>query len=136
MTSDFLDSSEGQSFDFQAMAVYQAINGSAPSYSTYLTALQGLRNGGTGSSLFNSVLSQSSLSLSMQATITGIYTNLLGRAPTSAEMSSALALNNAYQTFSNVIGGAEFQSTATFKTDHTNSLYVTMLYYLITLLLL
>ncbi len=130
MTADLLDSKEGQDSDFETMAMYQAIDGSAPAYSTYLTALQALRNRTPAQSQFTAILGGSACPRSAQATVECLYENLLGRVPTASELSAGIA-QQPFTLFTNLFTSPEFQSTRGFTTDHTNSLYVTMLYYLI-----
>jgi uncharacterized protein len=130
MTADLLDSKEARDSDFETMAMYQAINGSAPQHSTYLAALQALRNGTPAQSQFMAILNGSACSRSPQATVQCLYENMLGRAPTAPELSAGIA-QPPFTVFSSLFTGSEFQSTGGFTTDHTNSLYVTMLYSLI-----
>ncbi|MDR3702882.1 MAG: FG-GAP-like repeat-containing protein [Candidatus Sulfopaludibacter sp.] len=129
MTGDFLDSPEGQASDFAVMAMYQAITGAPPAYATYLANLQALRNGTSAQSLFSAILAGIPPA-SLEATTTRIYQNMLGRAPTPSELTAGVALQP-FALFNSLFTGDEFESKGTFKTDHTNSLYVTMLYYLI-----
>jgi uncharacterized protein len=121
MTADFLNSKEARDSDFAVMAMYQAIEGSAPGYSTYLAALQALRNGTAAPSQFMAILAGSSCSSSAQATVECLYENLLDRAPTSAEIAAGVPQ----------APFAVFTSLLASPADHTNSLYVTMLYYLL-----
>jgi ankyrin repeat protein len=130
MTADFLDSAEGQDSDFEVIAMHQAINGSAPGYRTYLAALEALRNGTTAESQFAAILGGSPCSGSAQATVECLYENMLGRAPTSSEISAGIP-QQPFLLFASLLTGPEFQSTGGFTADHTNSLYVTMLFYLI-----
>ena len=130
LAADLLDSREGQEIDFQTMAIYQAIAGSPPGYPTYLAALHALRNGTAAESQFGEILSGSPCALSPQATVECLYRNLLNRAPTSLELSAGIALQP-FALFANLFTGAEFQSKGEFRTDHTNALFVSMLYYLI-----
>jgi uncharacterized protein len=130
LAADFLDSREGQEIDFQAMAIYQAIIGSAPGYSTYLTALQALRRGTSAESQFREILRGSPCSLSPQATVECIYRNLLNRAPESLELSAGIAMQP-FALFTSLFAGPEFQSQGELTADHTNALYPRMLYYLI-----
>ena len=59
-----------------------------------------------------------------------IYQNLLGRAPTTPEL-AAHQSQQPFAIFSAVFNSPEFHSTGEFPADHTNSLYVTMLYHLL-----
>jgi ankyrin repeat protein len=111
LTSDLLDSAEARDSDFKAMAMYQAINGSAPEYSTWLEALQALRNGKTAESLFKAILGGSSCAAEC------LYVNMLGRAPASSELAA-----QPFALFTRLLASPEFRS---------KELYVTMLYYLI-----
>ena len=72
---------------------------------------------------------------------TTLYQNLLNRQPTAAEINSANSAGLA-SWFQTLIGypaaitpvstpNNEFQSTGTYHTDHTNWLYIAMLYYVI-----
>ena len=129
MTGDFLDSPEGQASDFAVMAMYQAVTGAPPAYATYLANLQALRNGTSAESLFSTILAGIPPG-TLESTVTRIYQNMLGRVPTPAELTAGVALQP-YALFNSLFAGAEFQSKGSFTADHTNSLYVTMLYYLI-----
>jgi ankyrin repeat protein len=138
--ADLLDSQEARDTDFQAMAMYQAINGSAPGYPAYLELLQALRNGtpaasqSTASQLtalqFTAMLNRSSCGRNPRATVECLYQNMLGRAPAPAELSAGI-MQQPFPVFTSICTGPEFQSTGGFKADHTNTLYVTMLYYLL-----
>jgi ankyrin repeat protein len=130
MTADLLDGTEAQDSDFKVMAMYQAVNGSAPEYSTWLAALQALRNGTTLQSQFTAILRGSSCSRSSQAAAECLYRNMLGRAPTSSELPTGMAAQP-FTLFTDLFKSPEFRSTGGFTKDHTNSLYITMLYYLI-----
>ncbi len=129
MTGDFLDSPEGQASDFAVMAMYQAVTGAPPSYATYLANLQALRNGTSAQALFATILAGIPRA-SLESTTTRIYQDMLGRVPTAAELTAGVALQP-YALFNSLFTGDEFQSKGSFTTDHTNSLYVRMLYYLI-----
>ena len=117
MTTDLLDSAEARDSDFRVMAMYQAINGSAPEYSTWLTALQELRNGKTAQSEFTAMLGGGSCGVEC------MYRNMLGRAPTATELAAGIA--EPFALFTSLFTSPEFAK------DHANALYVTMLYYLI-----
>jgi hypothetical protein len=137
MADSFLTSPEAFDSDFAAMAAYQAATGGPPTYAQFTTAVTSIRAGTqTVVGLFNS-LSGSSF------TAANLYQNLLNRTPTSADSScTSMTLVNCFQT---IIGypapnvspvGAtnnEFQSTGIYHTtiaaDHTNALYVQMIYY-------
>jgi len=70
--------------------------------------------------------------------LTFLCLGLLGRQPAAAELAAGLnALNRQIQTpygvFPGVYGSAEFQNTGAFRSapDHSNGLYLSMLYFLI-----
>ena len=130
MTADLLGSTEAQDSDFKVMAMYQAVNGSAPEYSTWLAALQALRNGSSPQSQFTAILNGSACAKSAQAGVDCLYKNLLGRAPTSSDIASGMAAQP-FTLFATLFASPEFRSTEGFTKDRTNSLYITMLYYVI-----
>jgi hypothetical protein len=84
------------------MAMYQAINGSPPEYSTWLTALQALRNGKPAQAQFAALLA------AIRCTVECIWS----AAPTPSELAAQpfAALADLFK-----------------SPDQTNSLYVTML---------
>jgi hypothetical protein len=108
-----------------------------PTYAQFTAAVASIRAGaGTVYGLFNSLAGSA-------FTVATLYQNLLNRQPTASETSSAHAAGLATW-FETLIGypGAttpaaspnnEFQSTGTYalSADHTNALYVQMLYYAI-----
>jgi uncharacterized protein len=140
MTADLLNSAEVRDSAFRVMAIYQAINGSAPEYSDWLTfmnsaAVQAQRNGlpthaDPAQSQFAALLSGSPCAGSAKATVECLYRNMLGRSPASSELAAGIALQP-FALFTELFTGPEFRSAGKFTTDHTNSLYVTMLFYLI-----
>lgn len=115
LTADLLDSAEARDSDFKAMAMYQAINGSAPEYSIWLETLQALRHGKTAESQFKAILGGSSCAVEC------LYRNMLDRAPVSSELAAGIAAQP-FALFTRLFTSPEFRSTG---------LYVTMLYYLI-----
>ena len=139
MADSFLTSPEAFNSDFAVMAAYQAATGAPPTYAQFTAAAMRIRTGTqTVSDLFNSLIGSG-------YTVTALYQNLLSRPPTAGEISAANPLGFAVE-FENLIGypsrttpvGAannEFQSTGTYHTtpgaDHSNALYVQMLYYVI-----
>ena len=146
MADQFLNSPENRDTGFQAMAIYQGLLGRIPTYSEFMTASASIRTGSTQTpaQLFASVLNGSEyVGLYGSPTeytnfVSHLYQNLLGRSPTAAESSAAVtALGNASQTpyglFSALYTGPEFQNNGQYHTgpDHSNGLYVKMLYFLI-----
>jgi len=137
MADAFLTSPEAFNTDFAVMAAYQAATGAGPTYSQFTAAVTNLRsNSQTVTALFSSLVGGT-------YSATTLYQNLLNRQPTASEISSANQAGLAawFQTLigypgsTTPVGAAnnEFQSTGTFHTgaDHTNSLYIQMLYYVI-----
>ena len=128
MLDSFLTSPEAFNRDMAVMAAYQAATGAPPSYAQFLPAAAG--------SLFTSLAPPG-------YTAHTLYQNLLQRAPTSSEVNSANAAGLAswFQTLiaypSNTTPVSapnnEFMNTGTFHTapDHSNGLYIAMLYYVI-----
>jgi len=130
MADAFLTSPEAQATDFAVLEAYQGALGRFPNFNEYQTALLGIRAGTqTVSGLFTSLLGTSTNSSIITTTI---YLNLLGRAPTAAELTAGTAMTP-FQLFSTLIGGAEFQNGTGFHTasDHTNFLYIKMLHFVI-----
>jgi len=133
MADSFLTSPEAFNSDFAVMAAYQAATGTPPTYAQYAAAVAAVRSGGqTIAGLFNSLIGSG-------YSATNLYQNLLGRAPTPSEISQANPVGFAVW-FENLIGypnsatpvntaNNEFQSTGSFHTDHSNPLYVRMVYY-------
>ncbi len=136
MADDFLTSPESFNSDFAVMAAYQAGTGAPPSFAQFTAAVASLRAGTqTAAELFN-------LLTGAGYSATNLYENLLSRAPGSADAScNAVSLSQCFQTIigypaSNTPVGApnnEFQNTGSYQTapDHSNALYVQMLYYTI-----
>ena len=104
--------------------MYQAVTGAPPEFPAWLAALQAIRNGLTAESQFTSIPASGA------CTAECIYKNLLGRAPTASEL-TAHKSQQPFAIFSAVFNSPEFHSTGGFTADHTNSLYVTMLYHLL-----
>ncbi|HTX39209.1 MAG TPA: DUF4214 domain-containing protein, partial [Bryobacteraceae bacterium] len=143
MLDSFLTSPESFNTDFAVMAAYQAATGSAPTYAQYTATVAGVRAGTqTIGGLFSSLAGSG-------YSATNLYQNLLGRAPSSSEISQANAAGLA-SWFQTLIGfpasttpvaaaNNEFQSTGTFANansvagDHTNALFVRLLYFTILL---
>ncbi len=115
LASDLADSAEARDSDFKAMAIYQAIKGSAPEYSAWLETLQALRNGKTAESQFTAIPGASACGAEC------LYMNMLGRAPTASERAAGISAQP-FTLFTGLFTNPEFRSTG---------LYVTMLYYLI-----
>jgi len=139
MTDDFLTSPEAFSSNFAAIAAYQAATGALPSYAQFASAVIALRiSNQTLANLFITLIAPNSA-----YTAAALYQNLLGRAPTAAESSACVALPLCFESLigypaNNTPVGApdnEFQSTGAFANaasaagDHTNGLYVAMLYF-------
>ena len=120
LNSQDVDSQDARQTGFQVMAMYQAIRGAAPSYSTFVTALQALRNGASAESQFASVLNASGCARSRQGTVECLYQHLLGRAPTAAEAAAGTA-QQPYAVFTGLLSGL----------PHSQALFITMLYYLV-----
>jgi hypothetical protein len=133
MADSFLTSPEAFNGDFLVMATYQAATGAPPTFAQYTTAVGSIRSGAqTPASLFNSLTGPG-------YTATTLYQNLLSRAPSAAEIDNADSAGLA-QWFQTLIGypgnvtpmstpNDEFQSTGSYHTDHTNALYIRMLYF-------
>ena len=139
MADSFLTSPEAFNRDFSVMAAYQAATGTAPTFAQYSATAASVK-AGTQSipGLFNSLIGSG-------YSASALYQNLLGRLPTDTEITDANEAGLAAW-FETLIGfpnnstpvntaNNEFQSTGSYHTsltaDHTNSLYVRMLYYVI-----
>jgi hypothetical protein len=139
MADSFLTSPEAFNSDLAVMAAYQAATGGPPTYAQFTAAVTGIRAGTqTLGGLFNS-------SIGSSFTAANLYQNLLSRAPAAADSScTSMTLVSCFRTIigypapaaTNPIGAtnSEFQSTGIYNTnlaaDHTNALYVQMIYYL------
>ncbi len=134
MADSFLTSPEAFNSDFGVMAAYQAATDAPPTYAQFTAAVAAIRSGAQPlAGLFQSLLTGS-------YTANNLYQNLLNRQPGGADSS---CVNSGLQAcFVSLIGfpssttpvGApnnEFQSTGIYHTDHTNALYIQMLYYVI-----
>lgn len=132
----FLTSPEAFNSDFAVVAAYQAATGAPPTYSQFQSAVAAVRGGESIGDLFNSLISSS-------FTVQNLYQNLLNREPVSSEIATANTAGLA-PWFLNLIGcpasgspvtaaNSEFMSTGSFHPgpDHTNGLYVAILYYVI-----
>jgi hypothetical protein len=138
MADSFLTSPEFFDSGFAVMAAYQAATGGPPTYAQFTAAAASVRTGAqTVGGLFNALTGSS-------FTATNLYQNLLNRATAPADSACIGAgLSTCFQTIigypapaaTNPIGATnnEFQSTGTYHTtlaaDHTNALYVQMIYY-------
>ena len=140
MADDFLTSPEAFNTNFAVMAAYQAATGAPPTYAQFSAAVAAIRlNQQTVPGLFGSLVPASGF------TAATLYQNLLNRAPTAAESSACTPLAACFQTIigypsnNTPVGAAsnEWQSTGTFANtvsatgDHTNALYINMLYFVI-----
>jgi hypothetical protein len=136
MADSYLTSPEAFNSDFAVMAVYLAATGAPPSFNQFIAGVAAIRTNQTVAGLFNSLTPAG-------YSATTLYQNLLGRTPTANEIASANAAGLA-SWFQTLIGfpnnttpvfspNNEFQSTGTFHnglaSDHTNPLYVRMIYY-------
>ncbi len=143
MVDDFLTSPEAFNLEFAVLAAYQATTGAAPGYAQFWAATADILAGmQTIPGLYLALLSPGATATA--STVTNLNMNLLNRAPTPAEI--LLAEDGGLAGwFQNLIGYAattsnsapigavanEFQSTGTFHIDHTNGLYIVMLYFVI-----
>ena len=141
MADSFITSPESFNTNFAVMAAYQGATGAAPTYAEFLAAVTSVRGGASPMTWFTNLATTNNL------TVAGLYQNLLNRQPTAAETTSCTNAGLG-QCWANLIGypgtntpdsatNNEFQSTGTFQNlksatgDHTNALYVRMLYYII-----
>jgi hypothetical protein len=140
MADDFLTSPEAFNRDFAVMAAYQAATGGAPTYPQFEAAVATIRAGTqTIGGLFSSLIAGNP-----GYSATTLYENLLNRTPALSEVIDYQAGPAAW--FETLIGFPsnttpadaaenEFQSTGTFANltstvgDHTNALYMYMLYF-------
>ena len=132
MADSFLTSPEAYDTDFAVIATYQAATAGPPTFTQYNAAASAIRAGAqTIPGLFNALIGVS-------YSATNLYQNLLNRAPGAGDSScTSMPLANCFQAIigypSNTtpVGAAnnEFQSTGSYHTDHTNGLYVQMIYY-------
>jgi len=131
MADSFLTSPEAFNSDFAVMAAYQAATNNPPTFAQYTAAVASIRSGQSLITLFNSLIGSN-------YSATSLYQNLLGRAPGPNDLT---CINSGLsQCFETIIGypgnttpmstpNNEFQSTGSFSTDHSNALYVRMVYY-------
>jgi hypothetical protein len=141
MLDSFLTSPEGYNNDFAVLAAYQAATGDAPTFAQFTAAMAAIREGTqTIGGLFSSLTGSG-------FTAATLYQNLLGRSPSPSEITAANAagLVSWFQTLVGFPASAtpvaavnnEFQSTGTFANhtsaaaDHTNALYIRLLYFTI-----
>ncbi len=118
LVDQFLESPEGQSTDMATMIAYQGATGAPPTYAQWATAVAAIR---TGAQTPVGLLTQ----LTPGLTVTQLYQNLLGRAPTATEATQSLAAAYTAITTSN-----EFKNLTTpAGTDHSNFLWVRLIYY-------
>jgi Domain of unknown function (DUF4214) len=143
MGDAFLTSTEAFNSDFAVMAAYQAATGAPPIYAQFAPAIAAIRSSAeTISGLYVSLLGANAAT--SPSAIETLYMNLLNRQPSPVEVLAA-ETNSMEQNFAALIGypattgiaapigsaANEFQSTGGFDTDHTNRLYITMLYFTI-----
>ena len=122
MADSFLTSPEAQGSDFQAVTIYQGALGRLPSFAEYSSTLAGIRsNPQAAQQTFNTLLGTATNSL---AVTVSMYINLLGRAPTTAEMNAGVN-QPPYTLFQTLTANQEFRN------NNTNPLYIQMLYSLI-----
>ena len=141
MADDFLTSPEAYNGDFAVISAYQAANGAPPTYAQFTSAVAALR----GRTETLSVLYSTLIAGNPSYTAANLYQNLLGRAPTQADTAclntglTACFLSLIAYPAGNSPADApnnEFQSTGNFASasaaaDHTNTLYIYMLYFVI-----
>ncbi len=128
MADSFLTSPEAQTTDFQVLTAYQGALGRFPSFAEYSQSLARLRSGSTPSDLFTQLLGTGTNS---PVITTVIYLNLLGRAPTASELNAAQAMPP-FQLYTTLAASPEFKNQTVPQTpDHSNFLYIKMLYFVI-----
>jgi len=164
---------EGESSDFQVIAIYKAMLGTLPTFAQWQAAVAPFRLNETpagwaaaATSLLNSLLNgqqyatQYGPPVNISNVVTNMYMNLLGRAPSGTELANAITLvtngglGGPYNLFYNLAiapplsapappnppylpsqdTSAEFQNRLTFASagvtnDHSNSMFVTLLYF-------
>jgi hypothetical protein len=155
MLDSFTTSPEAYNTDVAVMAAYQAATGSLPTYAEFTASVSSVRLGvQTVPGLFTALSTANNPLYSS----TNLYANLLNRAPGASDaacIASGLAncfttiiayqatavpvgpgSNNEFQstgTFANLVGSCTTPSSAgtlcTVPKDHTNLLYITMLYF-------
>ena len=141
MADSFFTSPEAFNSDWVVMAAWQAATGAPPTFAEYTNSVGNLRNGSQSvTSLFTTLSNNANPSYSAA----NLYQNLLGRAPGSGD--SACIASGLANCFATIIGSPatnnpvqatnnEFQSTGTFQNlhagaagDHSNNLYINLLY--------
>jgi hypothetical protein len=136
MADSFLTSPEAFNSDFAVMAAYQAATNAPPTFAQFTAAVTAVRAGTqTVPGMFTSLIGSG-------YSATTLYQNLLNRAPAGADsgcidtgLISCFQTIIGYPSSTTPVGAAnnEFQSTGTYQTtlaaDHTNGLYVRMIYY-------
>jgi hypothetical protein len=133
MADSFLTSPEAFNSDFAVMAAYQAAIGTPPTYAQFTAAVTSVRAGTqTVPGLFNALIGSG-------YSATSLYQNLLSRAPAAGDttcinsgVGACFQTIIGYPSSTTPVGAAnnEFQSTGSYRTtDHTNGLYVQMIYY-------
>lgn len=141
MADSFLTSVEAFNSGFAVMSAWQAATGAPPTFAEYTNSVINVRTGyQTIPGLFSTLAANTNPSFSA----TNLYQNLLNRPPLSSEVASYESdPATAFQTLigypSNTTPSAapdnEFQSTGIFADhqsavgDHTNGLYIRLLYY-------
>ena len=150
MVDLFLESPEGMSSDFQVLALYQAFLGRLPAFSEWSVALVPFRAPNTPagwsaatSALIATLVHSSEYTGRYGATgntgnaVANLYQNMLLRQPANSELASGIATvanSGLPGLFAAMFTGAEFWNTGVFASagaasDHTNSLFVTMMYF-------
>jgi hypothetical protein len=144
MADDFLTSPEAFDDDFAIMAAYRAATRAPPTYAQFIAAGNAIRTGIETVPLLFSTLAAANANYSANT----LYENLLNRPALASEIEAAnqAGLAEWFQTLIGYPAAAvspvsapnnEFQSTGTFQSlnspagDHTNALYVTLLYFTI-----
>ena len=133
MADSFLTSPEAFNSGFAVMAAYQAATGAPPTFAQFTAAVTSIRAGAqTVPGLFNGLIGAGYAA-------GNLYQNLLGRVPTGADsacintgLSACFQALIGYPSSITPVGAAnnEFQSTGIYHAvDHTNGLYVQMIYY-------
>jgi Domain of unknown function (DUF4214) len=149
MADAFFTSPESYNTNFAVIAAYQAATNAPPTFAAFTSSVLSVRYGGlTVGNVFSSLIAGNTL-----YSTTNLYQNLLGRAPGSGD--AACVASGAVACFQTIIGlgtsanpvgpgtNSEFWSTGTFANhtgacttgictvsgDHTNLLYMYMLYF-------
>ncbi len=136
MADSFLTSPEAFDSDFAMMAAYQAATGAPPSYAQFAAEVASVHSGAeTVPALFDALTG-------FNYTAASLYQNLLNRPPAAADLPCIeMGLTACFQQIIGYPANAtpigspnnEFQSTGIYHTslaaDHTNALYVRLLYF-------